>query len=101
MWLRCDFSLAVTGFICASAPEIEEEFKKDSVKSVKERRRDRAQPYGSPPYDPELEVSEDEYFSSPWSEGELITEGLVNDDFWNGDNETGCVAEDLLVSSMI
>lgn len=71
------------------------------MEDERERKRDRAQPYGSPPYDPaydpKMEGSDDEYFSSSWSEGELIIHGTVGDYMWAGETDNGCVEEDLLV----
>lgn len=68
VWLRKDFSLAITGFICASAPEIEEELSQDT---------------------------ESKGAGSNWDGGELVRdEAVVYDEMYEGDFE-GSVQEDL------
>jgi hypothetical protein len=96
VWLRSDFSLAITGFCCASAPEIEEEENKEGKIEARMRNIERYGPHGDAPSIPGLEPDE-EYLSSPWSEGELITDGYMGDDIWEGDDEHGYVKGDLSV----
>jgi hypothetical protein len=98
VWLRSDFSLAITGFFCASAPEIEEEEKKEGDIETRMRKIEPCWPHGDPPFMLGLgpEPGED-YLSSPWSEGELITYGGMGGDRWKGDNVYGSVKEDLSV----
>ena len=97
MWLRSDFSLAITGFVCADAPEIEEESKRDELLQERKDRGELSQPQGSHPYVPSMELSEGDgqYRCFPWSEGELIFDGSVGDDSWTGEWVHGCVVEDL------
>ncbi|EMD65235.1 hypothetical protein COCSADRAFT_160206 [Bipolaris sorokiniana ND90Pr] len=42
VWLRSDFSLAITGFLAALAPQIEEENRRDRIASARERLQDPA-----------------------------------------------------------
>lgn len=88
MWLRSDFSLAVTGFLCASAPSIEEEYVRDAQARNREAKRHQALPYGNPPYGSDIKESET-LDCDPFSEGELI-QGFSNDA-----SPYGSVKEDL------
>jgi hypothetical protein len=96
VWLRSDFSLAITGFCCASAPEIEEEEKKEGKIEARMRNIECDGPHGDALSMPGPELDE-EYLSSPWSEGELLTDGYMGDDMWEGDEEHGYVKGDLSV----
>jgi hypothetical protein len=96
VWLRSDFSLAITGFFCASAPEIEEEKNKEGKIEARMRRLERYGPHGDAPSMPGQEPDE-EYLSSPWSEGELITDVYIGYDMWEGGNEHSYVKGDLSV----
>jgi hypothetical protein len=97
IWLRPDFSLAITAFFCASAPEIEERERKESAIEGRmrgiERRNSLCNPFQGPHL--ETENSDEEHFSSPWSEGEWLTDSYMEDDIRLEDNEYGCVKEDL------
>jgi hypothetical protein len=96
VWLRSDFSLAITGFYCASAPEIEREKNKEGKIEARMRMIERYGPHGDAPSMPGPEQDE-EYLSSPWTEGELFTDGYMGDDIWEGDDEHGYVKRDLSV----
>jgi hypothetical protein len=97
VWLCSDFSLAITGFICASAPEIEEEENKEGKIEARMRKIERYGPNGDALSMPGPPEPDEEYLSSPWSEGELITDGYMGDDMWEGDDEHGYVKGDLSV----
>jgi hypothetical protein len=96
VWLRSDFSLAITGFCCASAPEIEEEENKEAKIEARMMKIERYGSHSDLPSMPGVEPDE-EYFLFPWSEGELITDGYMGNDTWEGDDEHGYVKGDLLV----
>lgn len=97
MWLRSDFSLAITGFLAALAPQIEEENRRDRIASARERLQDPA--YLNPIELEEFDcrVSEEGYAPWPFSEGEWIIHGTVSDAIYEGDEEHGSVKEDLQV----
>jgi hypothetical protein len=87
-------SLAITGFLCASAPEIEERHNKEGA--IEARKRD-SELYG--PNGTALvklkPVLDEENLSAPWSEGELFTDGGM--EIWSEEGPDGCVKEDLSV----
>ena len=68
VWLRSDFSLAITGFICATAPAIEQEVKTDAAQEARLRKQDRAAVLGMPSSRDEeaFEDEEDDTNISPW-----------------------------------
>ncbi|KAJ8110047.1 hypothetical protein OPT61_g7000 [Boeremia exigua] len=87
VWLRSDFSLAITGFLAASAPQIEEESRQDGIASERERLQDSAQPDLISLEEFDRRVREEGYASSPFSEGEWIIDGSLADAIYEGDNE--------------
>lgn len=97
MWLRSDFSLAITGFLAASAPQIEEETRQDGIANARENLQDSAQPYPISLEEFDRRVREEGYAPNSFSEGEWIIEGKLSDDLYEGDNEYGSVKEDLQV----
>ena len=101
VWLRSDYSLAITGFICMSALEIEEDFKRDAAEEVRQRKQDTADIWGSASGYP-TEEEEDEVETSAWfwDEGEWVgDESIMYDESATGDCERGSVKEDLSVNS--
>lgn len=97
VWLRPDISLAITGFLAASAPQIEEECRQDGIASQRERLEDPAWPYPTSLLEFDRRVREEGYAPNPFSEGELIRGGSVTDAIYESDNEYGSVKEDLQV----
>ncbi|KAH7083221.1 hypothetical protein BKA63DRAFT_146653 [Paraphoma chrysanthemicola] len=95
VWLRSDYSLALTGFIAASAPEIEEESRRDGIASARERLQDSAQPYPISLEEFDRRVKEEKYSPCPFSDGEWIIDGNVSDDLYECGTENGSVKEDL------
>ncbi|KAH7093063.1 hypothetical protein FB567DRAFT_587509 [Paraphoma chrysanthemicola] len=95
VWLRSDFSLAITGFIAASAPEIEEESRRDGIASERESLQDPARPYSISLEEFDRRVKEENYSPCPFSDGEWIIDGSASDDIYEGGNENGSVKEDL------
>jgi hypothetical protein len=95
VWLRSDFSLAITGFLAASAPKIEEENRQDGIASVRESLQDPARPHLISLKEFDRRVREEAYAPWPFTDGEWIIDGNVTDDIYEGDNEYGCVKEDL------
>ncbi|KAI4619386.1 uncharacterized protein J4E87_007636 [Alternaria ethzedia] len=71
VWIRPDFSLAVTGFISATAPEIEDEFWKDAAECSKAIRQESGLPE---PCDPDNMASE-----CNWSDGEWVGDDMIYD----------------------
>jgi hypothetical protein len=92
VWLRSDYSLALTGFICAWAPEIEKRFRADGRAEIKrqerEERENQAWIAGTPVEDivekaASFEESGDEDEDCggvPWDEGEWVGSENVNYD---------------------
>ncbi|KAJ6194670.1 hypothetical protein J3E72DRAFT_403195 [Bipolaris maydis] len=87
VWLRSDFSLAITGFLAASAPQIEDESRQDGIASARERLQDPAHPNPISLEEFDRRVREE-------GEGEWIIDGSVTDTY-QGDEEHGSVKEDL------
>ncbi|KAI4960941.1 hypothetical protein J4E86_002568 [Alternaria arbusti] len=71
VWIRPDFSLAVTGFISATATEIEDEFWKDAAEYSKAIRQESGLPE---PCDPDNMASE-----CNWSDGEWVGDDMIYD----------------------
>jgi hypothetical protein len=98
VWLRSDYSLAITGFISASAPEIEKEFRTDGINEINKREREEAEQLGTVPI---VLNEEDENVSGCclfWDEGEWVGDGeFTYDEILNKSPETGSVEEDLSV----
>jgi hypothetical protein len=110
VWLRSDYSLALTGFICAWAPEIEKRFRADGRTEIKrqekEERENQAWMAGVPVEDivektatAEESGDEDEDCGGgiPWDEGEWVGSGNFNyDDVHEASpEERASVQEDL------
>ncbi|XP_014556235.1 hypothetical protein COCVIDRAFT_38105 [Bipolaris victoriae FI3] len=95
VWLRSDFSLAIAGFLAASAPQIEEENKQDGIASARERLQDSAYPNPMTLEEFDRRVREEGYAPWPFSDGEWIIDGSVSDAIYEGDEEHGSVKEDL------
>jgi hypothetical protein len=89
--------LQITGFLAASAPQIEEESRQDGIASARERLQDPAQPNPISLEEFDRRVREEGYAPNPFSEGEWIIDGNVADAIYEGDNEHGSVKEDLQV----
>jgi hypothetical protein len=97
VWLRPNFSLALTGFISASGPELEADSRKDAIaeakKQAKQEREYQAWAAGTPVEDvvevasanEKGEDDDEECFYSPWDECEWVGNGNV---FWD-DLQTG------------
>ncbi|KAJ4334688.1 hypothetical protein N0V95_009111 [Ascochyta clinopodiicola] len=85
VWLRSDFSLAITGFLAASAPQIEEESRQDGIASARERLQDPAQRNPTSLEEFDRRVREEGYAPNPFSEGEyywaMFVKCLVNNVF--------------------
>lgn len=95
VWLRSDFSLAITGFLAASAPQIEEENRQDGIASARERLQDPACPNPMALEEFDRRVREEGYAPWPFSDGEWVIDGSVGDATYEGDEEHGSVKEDL------
>jgi hypothetical protein len=89
VWLRSDFSLAITGFFCAAVRESKGH---DDGKNAGKWKN-----YEPPFMEREPEISDEEYLASSWSDGELITDNSMDDDIWEGDDEYGFMKGDLSV----
>ena len=71
VWIRPDFSLAVGGFISATATEIEDEFWKDAAECSKAIRQESGLPE---PCDPDNMASD-----CNWSDGEWVGDDMIYD----------------------
>lgn len=96
VWLRSNYSLAITGFICATAPAIEEEFRRDALAAINERREDVARQLGSVLV--LIDVHDEDAMVSPgfWDEGEWVGNGTFEyEDVLGKPWHCGSVEEDL------
>jgi hypothetical protein len=98
VWLRSDYSLAITGFISASAPEIEAELKRDAAQEVQTAKRENADFWAA---NPDLAKKAIGQFAEPsdwqWDEGEIAGNEEITYDEISGCINGGCAKEDLSV----
>jgi hypothetical protein len=96
VWLRENYSLTITGFICATSPEIEEEFRRDAIVAINETRRDIAGQSGGIPV--LINVDDKDAVVSPgfWDEAEWVGNGTFEYEEVLGKRcHDGSVEEDL------
>jgi hypothetical protein len=96
VWLRSDYSLTITGFICATSPAIEDEFRRDAIVAINERKRNIAGQSGCIPI--LIDVDDKDAMVSPWfwDEGEWVGNGTFEyEEVLDKPCHNGSVEEDL------